>query len=61
VFGTAVVEIRDVIPSRDASDDDILDAFAALWTAQRIYDGTAERISSVHECDEFGVPMQMWA
>jgi predicted RNase H-like nuclease len=61
VFGTAVVEIRDVIPSRDASDDDILDAFAALWTAQRIYDGTAERISSVHECDEFGLPMQMWA
>lgn len=61
VFGTAVAEVRQAIPRKQASDDDILDAFAALWTAQRIHNGTAQGVAAVDERDEFGVPMQMWA
>jgi threonine dehydratase len=60
-FGTAAYEIRDAVPRREASDDDILDAFAALWTARRIRDGSAERVTETDERDEFGLPMQIWA
>ncbi len=34
-FGPVVDRIRQELPRRAASDDDILDAFAALWTAGR--------------------------
>ena len=48
--------------SRDqASDDDILDALAALWTAGRIRAGTAERLGNPTERDDHGLPMQMLA
>ena len=61
MFGAAVAEVRDSLPRAQASDDDILDAFAALWTAKRIHAGIAERVPALEECDEFGLPMQMWA
>lgn len=54
-------EIRQSIQPKDASDDDILDALAALWTAGRIHSGKADCISTEQEEDEFGLPMQMWA
>lgn len=41
--------------------DDLLDAFAALWTALRIVDGTALEIPTVPERDELGIPMRMFA
>lgn len=61
VFGNAAEEIRARIPRAEASDDDILDAFAALWTAQRIHSGTAERLPEELKRDECGLPMCMWA
>jgi predicted RNase H-like nuclease len=42
------------------ADDDIYDAFAALWTAERIHAGTAEVIPDVPEIDSFGLEMRMW-
>jgi len=54
-------EIRQSVQPKDASDDDILDALAALWTAHRIQSGNAVCVSTKQEQDEFGLPMQMWA
>jgi predicted RNase H-like nuclease len=61
VFGQAAEEIRETVPRSEAGDDDILDALAALWTAQRIHGGRAERLPQVAEQDENGLPMQMFA
>ncbi len=36
-FCGAFGAVRASIPRRLAADDDILDAFAALWTAERIF------------------------
>src|SRR5262249_5795780 len=41
--------------------DDLLDAFAALWTARRIRDGLAETIGGPTERDRFGFPMEIVA
>jgi predicted RNase H-like nuclease len=40
--------------------DDFLDACAALWTAERIYKGTAKRIPEIVERDSRGLDMAMW-
>ncbi len=53
--------IRQSVLPKYVSDDDILDALAALWTAQRIHSGTAVGVSTEQEQDQFGFPMQMWA
>jgi len=58
-FGMAAEEARDAVPQSAASDDDILDALAALWTARRIHSGTATRLPKVEQRDEYGLPMQM--
>ena len=60
VFGSSPYDVRAAVPRNQASDDDILDAFVALWTAQRIHDRTAVPISEVDDRDAFGLPMQMW-
>ena len=54
-------DIRQSIQPKDASDDDILDALAALRTAHRIHSGIAVRVSDKQEKDGVGIPMQMWA
>jgi predicted RNase H-like nuclease len=41
--------------------DDLNDALAALWTAERIQSRTAERIPNGSFCDRFGLKMEMWA
>lgn len=53
--------VRSQIPRREAKDDDILDAFAALWTAERIHEGTAERIPANPIEDSLGLPMCIWS
>ncbi|MGA2404088.1 MAG: DUF429 domain-containing protein [Syntrophobacteraceae bacterium] len=60
-FGGSAENIRQSIKPKDASDDDILDALAALWTAHRIQSGNAVCVSTKQEQDKFGLPMQMWA
>lgn len=61
VFGNVAQEIRESIPRKAAADDDILDALAALWTAQRIHAGTAVKLPHADECDKLGFRMQILA
>lgn len=43
---------------RGAREDDLLDAFAALWTAGRILSGDAQTLGDAHE-DRTGLPMRI--
>lgn len=53
---------RAAIPRRAAADDDILDAFAALWTADRISRGIAVSFPAAPiPIDSAGLPMAMFA
>jgi predicted RNase H-like nuclease len=58
-FRGAFDAIRREIPPRQAADDDILDAFAALWTAERIVRGMATTVPAVPSEDRFGLRMEM--
>lgn len=51
--------VRREIAPRQAGDDDILDAFAALWTAERIVHGMATSVPAVPLEDRFGLRMEM--
>lgn len=44
---------------RVAADDDLLDAFAALWTAERILRGEARTVPRIPPEDRFGLRMEM--
>ena len=61
-YGERVVcEVRQQHPAMSqVADDDILDAFAALWTAERIYRGEARRIPERPQVDAVGLRMEMW-
>jgi predicted RNase H-like nuclease len=41
--------------------EDVLDALAMLWTAQRISSGRALRLPAAPETDSRGLLMEMWA
>ena len=58
-FPGAFDAIRREIQHRQAADDDILDAFAALWTAERIVRGMATTVPAVPSEDRFGLRMEM--
>lgn len=61
-FGNdAFTAVRPSVPSRLASDDDIIDAFAALWTSRRIVENSAVTIPSTPAYDERGIRMEMLA
>jgi predicted RNase H-like nuclease len=51
--------IRQQHRTSAVADDDILDAFAALWTAARIADGTARTLPEIVPFDSAGLPMRM--
>ena len=59
-FGSAVEEALSARPS-GCQPDDLLDAFAALWTAERVASGAARRVPEVEERDRYGLAMEMWA
>ena len=56
----ARAKVRHEQPKKLAADDDIHDAFAALWTAERIYSGLAEMIPNSPRIDSEGLEMAMW-
>jgi predicted RNase H-like nuclease len=58
-FGSGFEVIRREIPRKEAADDDILDAFAALWTAERIVRGLATTVPPVPLEDRYGLRMEM--
>lgn len=60
-FGAETVHaVRQRHPLSQVADDDIYDAFAALWTAERINLGVADVIPDIPEIDSFGLQMGMW-
>lgn len=60
-FGDDVVDdlLRDV-PKKLAAPDDVLDALAALWSAERIAAGTAQTLPSPVGIDSVGLVMAIW-
>ena len=56
----AVKDIRSKYSRKNVADDDIHDAFAALWTAERILRDEASRIPDTQCRDEKGLYMEMW-
>ena len=56
----AVCQVRQRFRARDVADDDIYDAFAALWTAERINAGQASVIPEQPDIDSAGLRMGIW-
>jgi predicted RNase H-like nuclease len=50
---------REQVRRNHASNDDIADAFAALWTAQRIVNGQSQTLPLDPPLDSRGLPMRM--
>ena len=60
-FGKSAVDrVRSDRAAKKVKDDDIYDAFAALWTAQRISKGKAVVIPDPPPLDSTGLCMGMW-
>ncbi len=60
-YGVALwAQIREAHPVQNVGHDDISDAIAALWTAERISDGLAVSIPVVPPVDAMGLRMEMW-
>ena len=60
-FGNAFDAIRAQFRVADAASNDIADAMAALWSAERIQNGTSVAVSGLVELDDEGLPIQMRA
>lgn len=59
-FGIGTFErLRSEVPRKSAGDDDIVDAFAALWTAERIAARVAISLPTPPEADELGLEMRI--
>jgi predicted RNase H-like nuclease len=59
-FGADAFEpIRARYKKSEVANDDILDAFAALWTAERIIRGEADTLPNKPSADSAGLPMRM--
>lgn len=60
-FGpTAVQELRRSVPRHLAAADDVLDALAALWTAERIATRRASSMPTPPGTDSQGLAMAIW-
>jgi len=60
-FGSgAFNEIRKNHYRKDVANHDINDAFAVLWTAERIFNGKAVSIPAEAEFDSMGLRMGIW-
>jgi predicted RNase H-like nuclease len=57
VWPGAVEPLREGLRGGDYGSDDLLDAFAALWSARRIASGTARVLGDVKVRDARGLPM----
>lgn len=56
-FGGALRKAQECLPTGGWGMDDLLDAFAVLWTAQRIADGKAVTLPPDPPVDAFGLRM----
>lgn len=55
----AFAEVRHRYRKREVADDDIADAFAALWTAERIMNGSSRTLPAHPSHDSEQLPMRM--
>lgn len=55
-FASVVAQIG----ARSVAADDIADAFAALWSAERLLAGTARRLPEEAAFDDYDLPMHIW-
>jgi predicted RNase H-like nuclease len=55
-----IAGIRATLPRKDVADDDLYDAFAALWTTERMARGEAVRIPREPPVDAMGLSMEIW-
>ncbi len=60
-FPGAYADVRAAFSRTACHDDDILDAFAALWTAERLLAHEALSLPATPECDSEGIRMQIAA
>ncbi len=60
-FGSVVEPVRARYQRGAVADDDILDAFAALWSTRRLWDGVAVVLPRDPEHDRYGLRMEMVA
>jgi predicted RNase H-like nuclease len=60
VYGTHMEALLAAVPRRLAARDDVLDAVAALWSAERIAAGVACSLPSPPGRDAVGLPMAIW-
>jgi len=56
----AFASVEAQIGGRSVAADDIADAFAALWSAERLLAGTARRLPDASVFDFYGLPMHIW-
>jgi predicted RNase H-like nuclease len=60
-FGAGAFQlVRANYVNAAVSNDDIADAFAALWTAERRYANAAVVIPGAPPIDAMGIRMEMW-
>jgi predicted RNase H-like nuclease len=60
-FGHEALErVRAKFPRGSVLDDDILDAFAVLWTAERIQKGQHRVVPDPPQVDSVGLNMGIW-
>ena len=60
-LGPVVDRVLGEVRLPTCGQDDVLDAFAALWTAKRIVSGQAVILPAIPGHDRFGLPMEMVA
>lgn len=60
-YGAAYATAKSTLLRGQYSNDDLLDAFAALWTAERVYAGKALTIPAYPPLDSCGLRMEMLA
>ncbi|MBI1380928.1 MAG: DUF429 domain-containing protein [Planctomycetaceae bacterium] len=60
-FGNRIHELRRSVASKLASIDDLWDALAALWSAERVLAGCNESLRDAPTHDSRGLPMEMVA
>lgn len=59
VYGKAYEEAQVSLPKNEYANDDLLDAFAALWSAERVMSGKAFTIPASPPTDSCGLRMEM--
>jgi predicted RNase H-like nuclease len=61
VYGAAYSEAQARLPRGQYDNDDLLDAFAALWTGERVFEGNEQVMPAEPPVDSYGLRMEIVA